>query len=72
MTRKTKAKVPVVTPEDTCYLCDSKSMSDQDPRPLTDECFCYGCKQIICERHGDAPWGPHDPEEHPDYGCEDV
>ena len=26
--------------------------------PVPDN-FCSGCKNVICESCGDAPWGPH-------------
>lgn len=31
----------------------------------TEENFCYGCKQFICENHDiSGPFGSHSPEEH--------
>lgn len=47
-----------------CYICDETTASDLDKSELTSEYFCHGCEQVICDRHGAALWGPHDPEQH--------
>ncbi len=26
--------------------------------------FCHGCKNVICEACGEAPWGPHTLDAH--------
>lgn len=25
--------------------------------PVDDDYFCFGCKEYICDRHGDSPYG---------------
>lgn len=40
-----------------CYLC---------AEPVNEEDLCYGCNELICDEHSDAPWGDHEPEDHVD------
>ena len=48
--------------DELCYLCEEN--------PTTDENFCHGCKQPICQDCADhnpnMPFGVHDPEDHLD------
>jgi len=49
-------KKPVDKP---CYFC--KAWVDSE------ECFCYGCEQVVCAEcmmARDDPWGGHDVSEH--------
>lgn len=48
------------SPEVTCYLCETNVTTDED--------FCHGCGQSICQdcadKNSDMPFGMHDPEVH--------
>ncbi len=44
--------------EEKCYFCN---------KPTTQEDFCYGCQQYICEEcntNADLPFGKHKVEDH--------
>jgi len=43
-----------------CYLCQCAI-----PKP-TEDYFCSGCDQYICDQHLADPWGTHEPEDHDD------
>ena len=44
-----------MTTNNECWFCGG-GVSDED--------FCHGCREYICSRHSDAPWGSHSPADH--------